>query len=134
MTAWPETVARQSLCELIESVLLDAYGVDEELTAFFPVFGDALALPCPAKILDIDVEVLASDIEGDERRVSSHVASTSKGAPASCRSPTSASVATRWRWLHAALRTWLGLKAFPPRRPAAGAGRRREDYDERVAN
>lgn len=115
-----QAVARQSLRELIESVTLDAYGVDEELTAFLTVFGDAVALPCPAKLLEIDVEVLAFDFEGDERR----------GLVARCQHvegrPGVVSLAdvrfgrdTVAAWLHAAFRTWLGLKAFPARRPAA---------------
>lgn len=113
-------VADQSLGELIESVTLDAYGVDEELTAFLTVFGDAVKLPCPAKILDIDVEVQVFDFEGDERR----------GLVARCQRaggrPGVVALAdvrfgrdTVAAWLHAAFRTWLGLKAFPARRPAS---------------
>ena len=109
-----QAVARQSLRERVESVTLDAYGVDEESTAFLTVFGDAVALPCPAKILDIDVEVLAFDIAGDERG----------GLVARCQHvegcPGVVSLAdirfgldTVAAWLRAAFRTWLGLRACP---------------------
>jgi hypothetical protein len=115
-----QAVAGQSLDELIDSVTLDAYGADEELTAFLTVFDDAVELPCPANVLDIDVDVLAFDFEGDERR----------GLVARCqrvggRSSYVVSLADiRFErdsvaaWLHAAFRTWLGLETFPARRPA----------------
>lgn len=109
----------QSLSELIESITVDAYSAEEQLMGFLTVLGDEVALPCAAKILDIDVEVLGFDVEGDERR----------GLVASCRRaggrPGAVSLAdvrfqsgTVAAWLHAAFRTWLGLKAFPARRPA----------------
>lgn len=113
-------VADQSLGELIESVTLDAYGVDEELTAFLTVFGDAVKLPCPAKILDIDVEVLVFDFEGDERRGLVARCQRAGGRPAVVGlADVRFGRDTVAAWLHAAFRTWLGLKAFPARRPAS---------------
>ena len=108
----------QSLSELIDAITVDAYGADEQLTAFLTVFDEAASLPCAAKILDVDVEVVAFDLEGDERR----------GVVARCRQPGGTTglvslVDVRFEsgtveaWLHAALRRWLGLKTFPARSP-----------------
>jgi hypothetical protein len=54
--------------ELIDAITVDAYGTDEELTAFLTVFDGQVALPCVALVLDVEVEVLGFDLEGDERR------------------------------------------------------------------
>jgi hypothetical protein len=111
-------VPAQSLNELVESITVDAYGTDEQSTAFLTVFEEEVDLPCPAQILGIDIEVLGFDLQGDERR----------GLVARCRSAggradvvsladlhfESGTVAA---WLHAAFRKWLGLKTFPARRP-----------------
>jgi hypothetical protein len=110
-------VPGQSLSELVDSIVVDAYGTDEQVTAFLTVFDDEVDLPCAAQILGVKIEVVAFDLEGDERR----------GLVARCRrigGPTdvvsladvrfeSGTVAA---WLHAAFRTWLGLKTFPARR------------------
>lgn len=48
--------------------MVDAYGTDEQLTAFLTVFEEEVDLPCAAEILGVDIEVLAFDLEGDERR------------------------------------------------------------------
>ena len=58
----------QSLRELVDSIVVDAYGTDEQLTALLTVFDDEVALPYGAQILGVDVEVLEFDLEGDERR------------------------------------------------------------------
>lgn len=116
------SVAGQSLSELVEAITVDAYGADEQLTAFYTVFDEEVSLPCVAKILDVDVEVLAFDLEGDERR----------GVVARCRQRggTMGVVSlvdvrfesgTVQAWLHAAFRSWLGLETFPARRPEGWA-------------
>lgn len=115
-------MAGQSLGELVDAITVDAYGADEQLTAFFTVFEEGVSLPCAAKILDVDIEVLAFDLEGDERR----------GVVARCRQPGETTgvvslVDVRFEsgtveaWLHAAFRSWLGLKPFPARRPEGWA-------------
>jgi hypothetical protein len=112
------TVPGQPLSELVESIIVDAYGTDEQVTAFLTVFGDEVDLPCAAQILGVEVEVVAFDLEGDERR----------GLVVRCRRIGGATdvvsladvrfeSGTIAAWLHAALRTWLGLKTFPARRP-----------------
>lgn len=38
------------------------------LRGFFTVFDEQVSLPCVGKALDVEVEVLGFDLEGDERR------------------------------------------------------------------
>ncbi|MCU1494205.1 MAG: hypothetical protein JWO62_1969 [Acidimicrobiaceae bacterium] len=101
---------------------MDAYGTDEQLSAFLTVFDEEVEVPSPAVVLDVAVEVLGFDLEGDERR----------GLVAQCRResgrPGVISLAdarfesgTVAAWLHSAYRTWLGLAPFPARRPAGWA-------------
>jgi len=114
-----DDVPRQPVSDLIELVIVDAFGTDEQLTGFLTVFDQQVRLPCAAKDLDVDIEVLGFDVEGDERR----------GLVARCGrvggQPGVISFAdvrfepwTVAAWLHAAFRNWLGLKAFPARCPA----------------
>lgn len=111
-------VPGQSLSELVDSIVIDAYGTDEQLTAFLTAFDDEVNLPCAAQILGVDIEVVAFDLEGDERR----------GLVARCRRNGGATdvvsladvrfeSGTIAAWLHAAFRTWLRLKTFSARRP-----------------
>lgn len=111
-------VPDQCLSELIESTTVDAFGTEEQPSGFLEVFEEEVALPCVATILDVEVEVLALDVEGDERR----------GLVARCRRmggrPGVVSLidvrfesGTAVAWLHAAFHSWLGLKALPARRP-----------------
>ena len=111
-------VAGQSRDALVGAITVDTFGVDEQLTAFLTVFDEEVMLPCTARLLDIDVEVLGFDIEGDERR----------GLVARCRRVggrlgvvslvdvrfASGTVAA---WLHAAFRAWLDLEPFPSQPP-----------------
>jgi hypothetical protein len=110
-------VPGRSLSELIDSIVVDAYGTDEQLTAFLTVFDDEVDLPCAAQILGVEIEVVAFDLEGDERR----------GLVVRCRRNGGATdvvsladvrfeSGTIAAWLHAAFRTWLGLKTFSARR------------------
>ena len=85
---------------------------------FLAVFDEAVRVPCMAKVLDYEIEILGFGVEGDQRR----------GLVARCRSirgqPGLLSLAdvrfepgTVAAWLHAAFRSWLGLRKFPARRP-----------------
>ena len=98
--------------------MVDAYGVDEQLSSFCRVFADEVDVPHVAMTLGVQIEVLGFDYPADERR----------GVVARCRNGTVQqelsladicfprdSVAG---WLQAAYRTWLGLSTFPARRPA----------------
>jgi hypothetical protein len=111
-------VPGQYLSELVESIIVDAYGSDEQLTAFLTVFDEEVDLPCAAQILDIDVEIVAFDLEGDERR-GLVVRGRRIGGPTDVVSLADVRFesGTVAGWLHAAFRSWLGLKSFPPRPP-----------------
>jgi hypothetical protein len=111
-------VVAQSLVQLIEEITVDGYDTGEQLTGFLTVFQDEVETPCQALLLDVEVEIVGFDLEGDERR----------GLVARCRRPGSVGVVSlpdvRFPrgsvagWLHAAYRTWLDLPPFPARRPA----------------
>jgi len=88
---------RQSLSDLVDIITLDAYGVDEQLSGFLTAFDERVRVPCAAKVLDVDVEVLGFDIEGDERRGLVARCHRVGGQRVSCRSPMSASNPGRWR-------------------------------------
>jgi hypothetical protein len=120
-------VPRQPLSELIDAITLDAYGTDEQLTAFLTVFDEQVALPCAAKVLDIEVEVLGFDLEGDERRAWWRVAVVWVGVLAWCRLPMSASSLGQWRrgcTLRSGAGSGSGRSPLGGRR--AGAGRSHE--------
>lgn len=74
----------KSLKELVESIIVDAYGTDEQLTAFLTAFEENVDRPCGAQILGVDIEVLSFDLEGDEPEVWSLVAAPWVGLPMSC--------------------------------------------------
>lgn len=107
----------QSLEQLIDEITVDAYDTDEQLSGFLQVLQDEIAVPAPASVLGIAVEVTGFDLEGDERR----------GLVTHCRHPSGAGTISladvRFEpdsvagWLHAAYRTWLRLPPFPARRP-----------------
>lgn len=108
-----------SLAELVESVIVDAYGDAEQLTAFLTVFDEEVRTPCSATVLDTTLSVVGFDWEGDERR----------GLVVRCRRHDGGGVqvvsladvrfesGTVAAWLHAGYRTWLGLDPFPARQP-----------------
>jgi hypothetical protein len=37
----------------VDAITVDAYGADEQLTAFYTVFDEAVSLSCAAKVLDL---------------------------------------------------------------------------------
>ena len=107
----------QYLGELIREITIDANDVDEQLLEFLQTLQDEVALPVPALVLGIAVNVVGFNLEGDDRR----------GLVALCRRAgeggtlsladvrfETGSVAA---WLHAAYRTCLGLPPFPVRQP-----------------
>lgn len=53
---------------LIEEVLTDAYGDDEQLWAFRQFFEDEAEFPFTAKVVGSEVSVVNIDYDGDERR------------------------------------------------------------------
>ena len=107
--------------ELLESVLVDAYGDGEQLWALRQAFEDNLELPADAFVIGEPVSIVAFDFDGNERR----------GLTAKCRRDDGAEHVVSAAdvvfpgdspaALHvAAYRRWLGLPPFP-----AAAGQRR---------
>lgn len=107
---------RAALHQLIDDITVDAYGDGEQLGAFLAAF-EEVHLPCSAVLLDVPVDVVRIDFAGDERR----------GLTARCRHEGHAGEVTladlRFQsgsvvaWIHAAYRTWLGLRPFSAREP-----------------
>jgi hypothetical protein len=111
-------VPGQSLSELVDSIVVDAYGTDEQLMAFLTVFDDEVDLPCAAQILGVEIEVVAFDLEGDERRGLVVRCCRNGGATdVVSLADVRFEFGTIAAWLHAAFRAWLGLKTFSARRP-----------------
>jgi hypothetical protein len=114
-------VPSQSLEELASAIIVDAYGLDEQLSSFCQVFVDEVELPHAAIVLGVTVDVLGFDYPTDERR----------GLTARCRNghvDQELSLAdvrfpedSNAGWIHAAYRSWLGLNAFPARQPSGWA-------------
>ena len=119
--------------ELLESVLVDAYGDGEQLWALRQAFEDNLDLPDDAFVIDEPVSVVAFDFDGNERR----------GLTAKCRRDDGSEHVVSAAdvvfpgdsagALHvAAYRTWLGLPPFPAARgkqPMRKAGPQDLDLD-----
>jgi len=56
------------LNDLIEHIVVDAYGDDEQLWAFRQVMEDEIRLPADAFVMGESVTVLEIDYDGNERR------------------------------------------------------------------
>lgn len=103
-----------ALDELIEEIIVDAYGEDEQLWAFRQVLEDEIGLPADGFVIGEPVSVLEIDYDGDERR----------GLTAKCRRENGSeyvvtacdvvfpqgSIGARYL---AAYRKWLGLEPHP---------------------
>ena len=59
---------RDTIDELIEETLLDAYGEDEQLWSFRQAFEVDVRYPFRGEVVGVEVEVDAVDFAGDERR------------------------------------------------------------------
>ncbi len=104
-----------ALDELIEEILVDAYGDDEQLWAFRQVIEDEVNFPCDGFIIGEPVSVIEIDYDGNERR----------GLTARCRRKDGSehivaasdvifpSRSSGFRYF-ACYRKWLGLETFPP--------------------
>jgi hypothetical protein len=116
--------SKEELNELIEQIIVDAYGGDEQLWAFRQVIEDEVAVPVDAFVIGEPVTVLSIDYDGNERR----------GLTARCRREDGSKHliaacdlafpdgSTGARYV-AAYRMWLGVEPYPRvssrRRPKA---------------
>lgn len=115
-----------ALDKLIEEITVDAYGEDEQLSAFCQVIEDEVPLPADGFVIGEPVSVIEIDYDGNERR----------GLTARCRREDSSehvvaasevvlpegSVGERYM---AAYRKWLGLDPYPPIRSTPSLQKRR---------
>jgi hypothetical protein len=102
------------LDRVIETIVVDAYGDDEQYTAFLTVIDDETDLPAAATLLGAPVTVTAIDYTNEAR-----------GLVATCKGPDGAGEValadlafppdTVTAWIHAAYRHYLGLTPFPAR-------------------
>jgi hypothetical protein len=60
--------ALAALDELIEEIIVDAYGDDEQLWAFRQVLDDSISLPADGFVIGEPVLLIAVDYDGNERR------------------------------------------------------------------
>jgi hypothetical protein len=54
--------------ELIEEIIVDAYGEHEQLWSFRQVFEDDARFPFRGRVVGVEVKVISVDFDGDERR------------------------------------------------------------------
>jgi hypothetical protein len=102
------------LDRVVEAILVDAYGDDEQYAAFLTVLEEETRLPAAATLLGIPVTVTGFRYTNPAR-----------GVVALCQGPQEAgevSLAdlafppdTVTAWIHAAYRHYLGLQPFPAR-------------------
>ena len=106
----------KALDEMIEEIIVDAYGEDEQLWAFRQVFADKIELPADGFVIGEPVLVRGIDYDGNQRR----------GLTARCcREDGSEHVIAVFEvmfpqdsaaeWQIAAYRKWLNLDPFPAR-------------------
>jgi len=103
------------LDEILEEIIVDAYGDDEKLWAFRQVIEDEVSFPCDGFVIGEPVSVLEIDYDGNERR----------GLTARCRIANGSEHVigasevvlprrTKGARYIACYRKWLGLEPFPP--------------------
>ena len=101
------------LDRLIEEIIVDAYGDDEQLWAFRRAFKDKVAVPAEAFVIGEPVTVIAIDYDGNDRRGLIAKCRRKKGVEqviAACDLIfPEGSVATRYL---AAYRKWLGIEPY----------------------
>jgi hypothetical protein len=105
------------LDELVADITMDAYGDDEQLTAFFEVFASEVRTPAAATVLGTELEVLGFDYVDVRQGIVARV--RRQGAEQDVHVADlifpSDSVAAR---VQAAYRRWLGLAPHPTHLPA----------------
>lgn len=99
---------------LIEEIVVDAYGEDEQLWAFLQVISDEVSVPCDAFVIGEPVSIVAFDYDGNERRGLTARCRRLDGSEYVVAAPEvvfpQGSVGSRYI---AAYRKWMGLAPFP---------------------
>ncbi len=116
------------LDSLLDEIIVDAHGNDEQLWAFRQALEDKVSVPSDGFVVGEPVSVTAFDYDGNARR---GITATCRRSDGSAHVVAAADVvfprhSTGGRYL-AAYRSWLGLAPFPPEArttPAASASTR----------
>jgi hypothetical protein len=122
-----DEMTAENLDRLIEEIITDTYGDDEQLWAFHSALEDGIELPCDAFVIGEPVSLIGCDYDGNLRR----------GLVARCRredgsehtvSASDVMVAERSKGSHliAAYRKWSGLDPWPEQ--AAPPSRRKRRH------
>jgi hypothetical protein len=103
------------LNDLIERIVADAYGDDEQLWAFRQVMEDEIRLPADAFVVGEPVTVLEIDYDGNERRGLSVRCRREDGSEHRlAASDVMFAEGSKGADYVAAYRTWLGIEPYPP--------------------
>lgn len=104
----PAEEGEPMLSNVIEMILVDAYGEDEQLGAFRTVFEDEVEVPIKATVLGHQVEVLEFDYAEPLRGLFVKCREGEVSLVDVCFPPDTVAA-----WIHAAYRDFLGLEPFP---------------------
>ena len=107
----------EDLDAILEEILIDAYGEDEQLWAFRQAFEDEVALPTDASVIGEPVSVIEIDYDGNERRGLTARCRREDGSEYTVALPEVLSPGSTTAGDYvAAYRKWLGLEPYPKRR------------------
>lgn len=112
------------LNDLIEQIVVDAYGADEQLWAFRQAMEDDIVMPADAFVVGEPVTVLEIDYDGNERRgLTVRIRREDGSEHCLAASDVAFPEGSRGADYVAAYRTWLGVEPYAPvsvyRRPKA---------------
>jgi len=109
-----DEIDSSTLDKLLDEILTDAYGDDEQLWAFRQVFEDNVELPADAFVIGEPVSVTGIDYDGNERRGLTATCQRENGSEHGVAAAELAFAERSAGALHvAAYRKWLGLEPFP---------------------
>jgi hypothetical protein len=99
-------MSRAGLDELVQEAIVDAYGEDEQLTGFYTMIAENLALPFTTRVLDIQVRV--EGIELTDQGIAAICAQgTHRQSIEILKLPLPVPPPPGWEWI-AAYRLWAG--------------------------
>ena len=105
---------RSDLDRVLETILVDAYGDDEQYVAFLTVFEEETTLPAAATLLGGPVTVTGLDYTDPARGLVA-VCEGRQGSGEVSLADLAFPPETVTAWIHAAYRHHLGLPPFPAR-------------------
>lgn len=109
-----EVINSPTLDKLLDEILADAYGDDEQLWAFRQAFEDTVELPADAFLIGEPVSVTGIDYDGNERRGLTATCQREDGSEHVVAAAELAFAERSAGALHVtAYRKWLGLEPFP---------------------